>query len=124
MYSGYTDGGIVANNPSVIGVAKAMAHYPSLSLRNIVVLSIGAGCFPRHDRVFTQVQDSHTKLTTTINSMGFQESHELWRGDWGLKQWAPFLVDLLLEGDSVTIDMTMQYLLGKGGLYHRLDPRL
>ena len=58
-----------------------------------------------------------------MNSMGVVESHELWRGDWGFKQWAPFLVDLLLEGDSVTIDMMMHYLLGNSSLYHRIDPR-
>jgi len=40
------------------------------------------------------------------------------------QQWIPFLLDLLLDGDSVTTEMVMGYLLGKNGLYHRLDPNL
>jgi hypothetical protein len=32
-------------------------------------------------------------------------------------------VDLLLDGDSVTTDMVMHYLLDSGGLYHRIDPK-
>lgn len=73
------DGGIVANNPSIVAVSKAMAHYPFLSSGNIAVLSlgliicfrilqsctsnmlstltfpsvIGAGSFPRHTNVFS-----------------------------------------------------------------------
>jgi patatin-like phospholipase/acyl hydrolase len=41
VFRGYTDGGIVANNPSILAVSKAMAHYPHLSPKNIAVLSIG-----------------------------------------------------------------------------------
>lgn len=33
-------------------------------------------------------------------------------------------LDLLLDGDSVTIDMIMHYLLSSEGLYHRIDPRM
>jgi hypothetical protein len=55
----------------------------------------------------------------------------LWRADWGIKQWIPFLLgnrikkfiylifsvqsfmkDLLLDGDSITTEMVMHYLLG------------
>lgn len=42
VYRGYVDGGIVANNPSVIGASKAMAHYPNVTTRNLAVLSVGA----------------------------------------------------------------------------------
>jgi patatin-like phospholipase/acyl hydrolase len=42
VVTGYTDGGVVANNPSMIAVSKAMAHFPDLTPRNITVLSIGA----------------------------------------------------------------------------------
>lgn len=41
VYNGYVDGGIVANNPAALAVAKVIAHYPTLNTRNIVVLSIG-----------------------------------------------------------------------------------
>lgn len=106
VFRGYVDGGIVANNPSVIGVTKAMAHFPTVTMRNVVVLSIGAGAFPRHDAVFSPGASKNTQFR---NSSGQQE---VWRGDWGYWQWAPLLVDVLLEGDSVTIDMVMHYLLG------------
>jgi patatin-like phospholipase/acyl hydrolase len=42
VFRGYIDGGIVANNPSIIAVSKSMAHYPHLTPKNIAVLSIGA----------------------------------------------------------------------------------
>lgn len=41
IHKGYTDGGVVANNPSIIALAKAMAHYPNVTARNTVVLSLG-----------------------------------------------------------------------------------
>lgn len=41
VFRGYTDGGIVANNPSIIAVAKAMAHYPTVNPRTVSVLSLG-----------------------------------------------------------------------------------
>lgn len=43
VFRGYTDGGIVANNPSIIAVSKAMAHYTNITPRNVTVLSLGAG---------------------------------------------------------------------------------
>ena len=36
----------------------------------------------------------------------------------------PFLLDLLLDGDTITTEMVMHYLLGNNRLYHRLDPSL
>ncbi len=41
VFHGYTDGGIVANNPSIIALSKAIAHYPFLNANNIAVLSLG-----------------------------------------------------------------------------------
>jgi len=54
-------------------------------------------------------------------------SEPLWRADWGYKQWIPYLLDILLEGGSVTNDMVLHYLLdskNSSGLYHRIDPQL
>jgi hypothetical protein len=34
----------------------------------------------------------------------------------------PYLLDLLMDGGSVTTEMNMNYLLGRNKLYHRLDP--
>lgn len=100
IYNGYVDGGIVANNPSMIAVTKAIAHHSNVTPRNVVVLSVGAGTFPRSSSIFTG------------------------SSDWGISQWVPNLLDLLLDGDTVTIDMVMHYLLDSGGMYHRLDPQL
>jgi hypothetical protein len=110
IYKGYIDGGIVANNPSVIAVTKAIAHYTNVTTRNVVVLSIGAGGFPRHANI--------------LNTNGNGNSNEHIRADWGIKQWIPSLLDLLLDGDTVTIDLVMNYLMSSEGLYHRLDPTL
>jgi uncharacterized protein len=41
VYRGYTDGGLVANNPSIVAVTKAMAHYPNVNPKNVAVLSLG-----------------------------------------------------------------------------------
>jgi hypothetical protein len=41
VFQGYTDGGLVANNPSIVAVSKAIAHNPFLSPKNISLLSIG-----------------------------------------------------------------------------------
>ena len=53
LYLTCVDGGIIANNPSIVAVSKAMAHYPFLNINNIAVLSLGAGSFPRHTNVFS-----------------------------------------------------------------------
>ena len=37
----YTQTGIVANNPSILEVSKAKAHFYHLTPRNVVVLSLG-----------------------------------------------------------------------------------
>ena len=103
IFQGYIDGGVVANNPSVLGVTKSIVHHPRLNPNNIFVLSIGAGCWPN---------DESLKL-------GLNGEFDL-----GLSQWIPHLLDLLLEGDNVTIDMLMNYLLGQDGGYHRIDPEL
>ena len=41
VFRGYTDGGLVANNPSIVAVSKAMAHYPNVNMKNVAVLSLG-----------------------------------------------------------------------------------
>lgn len=115
---GYIDGAVVANNPSVIAMSKAMAHLPNVTPRNLVLLSIGSGMFPRHESVFNSPAGSD------VFNMAGGGGFELRRADWGIRQWMPFLVDMLLDGDSVTIEMIMHYMLGSSGRYHRLDPIL
>lgn len=41
IFRGYTDGGIVANNPSIIAVSRAMAHHKHVTPKNIALLSVG-----------------------------------------------------------------------------------
>lgn len=103
IYKGYCDGGVVANNPSALAYTKACAHFPSVTPHNCVVLSLGAGNFPQH-----------------VNLVGSADGPLLSGStDWGLKHWGPVLINLLLEGDTVTVEMMMQYMLGQHGHYHR-----
>ena len=88
-----------ANNPSLVAVAKVKAHFPSVDLGRIRVLSLGSGSFPYN-------ADLH----------GDEDA------DWGLRQWAPHLLDLLVDASSVTVDMNLRLLLNEG--YHRVDPPL
>jgi hypothetical protein len=61
-----------------------------------------------------------TRTDTEISAFGGKG----WKADWGLSQWSKYLLDILLEGDSVLTEMVMQYMLSKTELYHRIDPRL
>ena len=78
---------------------------PIDTANNITVLSLGAGSFPRHTNVFSAGKGEFLKDQTG-------KDQELYRADWGIKQWIPFLLDLLLDGDTVTTEMVMHYLLG------------
>lgn len=97
IYQGFIDGGVVAANPSVCGLAQAL-HAPTggQKLADIVLLSLGTGHNPR----FLEVQD----------------------GDWGLVQWAPHMVNLALEGSSNLADYQCRQILGPR--YHRANPIL
>jgi len=120
VFKGYTDGGIVANNPSILAASKAMAHYKHVSARNVAVLSLGAGTFPRHTNIFS----SASKSDEVYQLDGKDKSMKLGRADWGIKQWIPFLLDLLLDGDSITTEMVMHYLLGGRGMFQKINPAL
>lgn len=48
---------------------------------------IGAGTYPRHDKVFEAGDNAHVRRSKN----GIKE---LYRADWGLRQWAPFLVGI------------------------------
>jgi uncharacterized protein len=97
IYQGYIDGGVVANNPSMCALAQAL--HPATGgqeVNNVVLMSIGTGHNPR----FIESQDAA----------------------WGLVQWAPRLVSLMLEGGVGVSDYQCRQVLEER--YLRIDPVL
>ena len=73
VYQGYVDGGVVANNPSMAALAQALdSGTGQQELANIRLFSVGTGGKPK-----------------AIEG----KSH-----DWGLAEWAPHLVDMMIDG--------------------------
>lgn len=97
---GYIDGGVVANNPSMVALAQTqderceIGHRPELN--DIALLSIGTGVLPR-------------RIRGTEN-------------DWGYTRWAPQLLRVMFDGLSGVPDYQCRQILGSN--YHRLDPTL
>ena len=92
-------GAVFANNPSLVGVTKVKSHYPLLKIADVRVLSLGTGDFP-----------------ASIDLQGDDNA------DWGIRQWAPHLLDMLIDASSVNVDMNLRLLMNAN--YHRLDPVL
>lgn len=94
---GYIDGGVYANNPSIISIAQAISkrNDPSekIKLDDIVLLSIGSGV-----------------------SLKYITGATL---DWGYAQWAKPLIDVLMDGVAGISDYQAQQLLDNR--YHRLQ---
>ena len=86
---GYVDGGVFANNPSVVALAQALdARYFAGSVRyltDIRLLSVGTG-------------DNLKHLAGA-------------RLDWGLSEWARPLLDVLMDGVSEVADFQCRQLL-------------
>ena len=87
---GYIDGGVFANNPSVVAIAQALSTRNIAAeladIDDIVLLSIGTGVTPKH-----------------IKGPSL---------DWGKAQWAMPLINLLLEGVSSVADFQSAQILG------------
>lgn len=97
IYQGYVDGGVVANNPSMCAIAQAIDDSTGgQNLGDLTLFSIGTGNFPHF---MTEIDNS-----------------------WGLLQWAPHLISLMLEGSSGLAEYQSQQLLGRR--YYRLNPVL
>lgn len=87
VYQGYCDGSIFANNPSLSAIARVLSSMPdTVSIDSIVCLSLGTG-------------SADTAIPGKFH-------------DWGLMQWAGWLVDLLFDSTNSSIDMNMHLLLG------------
>lgn len=97
------DGGLWANNPSLVSITEAMHHFLA-KIDNIQILSIGTG---RQKIDFTNEDEK----------------------DWGVKQWLPFqlpsmkvtpkLLDLALHLSSESVSYHCEQFLGKN--YLRVD---
>lgn len=97
IYQGYTDGGVVAGNPSLAALAQALE--PSTGgqrLEDVLLLSLGTG---------------RNNLYLPVES-----------GNWGWMQWAPHLIGIMLDGSSGVADYQCRQILGPR--YHRLNPLL
>jgi uncharacterized protein len=97
MVEQYVDGGVAANNPSMCALAQAL--HPDTGgqmLADIRLLSIGTGQRPKY------VAEQN--------------------GNWGVVEWAPHLVDLLMEGSNGLGDYQCRQVLT--GNYFRLNPTL
>jgi len=87
-FDGYVDGGVCANNPSMVAVAQALdpRNGSPARLEDIKVLSMGTG-----------------------SRLGRIEGK---RHDWGASQWARPLLDILIDGVSEISDFQCSQLLG------------
>ena len=97
VYQGYVDGGVVANNPSMCALAQAINPATGgQKLQDITLLSIGTGI--------------NAKYLSKLDA------------DWGLAQWAPHLIHIMLEGGIGVADYQCRQILNE--CYMRLDPVL
>lgn len=97
LYQGYIDGGVVAGNPSMAALAQALEPTTGRQAQSdVTLLSLGTG----RNNQFLAAQDS----------------------DWGWLQWAPHIIDIMLDGNSGVADYECRQLLGDR--YHRLNPLL
>jgi hypothetical protein len=106
-HEGYVDGAMFANNPAMLAVSKAIAHFPNVTPENTYVLSVGVGNFP----------------------ISVETKEDL---DWGIKDWVPYIFDLLMDGDSLMSELLLRYMLNSPSKhqnnpenrYHRIDATL
>jgi uncharacterized protein len=97
VYQGYIDGGVAASNPAMCALAQALhSHTGGQQLNNVVLMSMGTGYNPH----YLPVTDA----------------------DWGLVQWAPHMLNIMLEGDILVVDYQCRQLLDER--YLRVDPLL
>lgn len=94
---GYVDGGTYANNPSMAAIATALAG--GVKLEDIVVFSISTGSNPK-----------------VIPKSAYGN------GNWGMYEWAPHIIQLLLDSNTESINYQCRCFLAHR--YFRLDPLL
>jgi len=97
-YDGFVDGGVFANNPSMCALAQTQDRRlaSTIAFDSIRMLSLGTGFFPYH-------VDGDAS--------------------WGLVQWAPKIVGLLMDGVNEVADFQAAQMLAKNA-YYRVPLRL
>jgi len=92
---GYVDGGVFANNPSVVALAQVLdeRHPGTLRLDQVRLLSVGTGA--------------------NLQSVAGDSL------DWGVAEWASPLLNILMDGVSEVADFQCRQILGDS--YHRLQ---
>jgi len=97
IYQGYVDGGVVVNNPSMCALAQALhPETGGQKLEEVTLLSSGTGIIS----IYLTEKDA----------------------DWGLAQWAPHLLSIMIEGGVGVADYQCRQILGDR--YLRIDPVL
>jgi len=91
----YVDGGVVANNPSAHAISRLVQE--GVPLNQITLLSLGSGNNP-----------FHVEATPNV--------------DWGYAQWAPLLLNLVMDAPSEGVVVMSKQLLGER--FHRCNPIL
>ena len=88
IYQGFIDGGVIANNPSVCAIAQALnPDFNNAHIGDLRLLSLGTGKNPKY-----------------IASQN---------GDWGIIEWAPYIVEIMLEGNNQLADYQCHQILNE-----------
>ena len=96
-YQGYIDGGVAASNPAMCALSQALDKVTGRqNVQNVALLSMGTGYNPH----FLPIKDA----------------------DWGLAQWAPHMLNIMLEADQDMVDFQCRQVLDQQ--YFRVNPVL
>ena len=97
IHKGFTDGGVVANNPSMCALAQVLEVFgDKISLKDIRLMSVGTGMLPK-----------------------YLDDQKVGDGDWGISEWGVQLLSIMMEGVSGVADYQCRQLLRDN--YHRFN---
>ncbi len=98
IVDGFVDGGVIANNPAMCALAQALdpKRGAGRTLDEVRVLSLGTG----QNQAYIETDDTH----------------------WGVAQWLPHLVGVMIDGAMDLANYQCRQILGER--YHRLNPLL
>ncbi len=98
IVDGFVDGGVIANNPAMCALAQALdaKRGAGRALGDVRILSLGTG----QNQAFIETDDTQ----------------------WGLAQWMPHLVGVMIDGAMDLANYQCRQIMGEA--YHRLNPLL